>query len=183
MPFEFQSLPLAGLKLIVPRVFHDERGAFMETFKESDFAAAGIPGPFVQDNLSTSRKGVIRGLHFQKEPHAQAKLVQVLSGAIFDVVVDLRPGSPDYGKWLGVPLDETRPAILYVPAGFAHGFQAVSEKAVVLYKSSSPYHPDSEAGVAWDDPDLAVAWPLAAPLLSGKDKAQPSWRAFQFSQR
>jgi dTDP-4-dehydrorhamnose 3,5-epimerase len=173
MPFDFQPLALPDVQLILPRVFPDDRGAFLETYKETDFTAAGIPGPFVQDNQSLSRRGVLRGLHFQRPPHAQAKLVQVLVGVIFDVVVDLRPESRAFGKWLGITLSGDEPRLLYVPAGFAHGFQVTAEKAVVQYKTSSLYCPGSDAGIRWNDPDLAIDWPLGNPVLSDKDKNLP----------
>jgi dTDP-4-dehydrorhamnose 3,5-epimerase len=173
MPFDFQPLALAGLQLIVPRAFPDNRGSFMETFRADEFARHGIPGAFLQENLSSSRKGVLRGLHFQRAPHAQSKLVQVLSGSIFDVVVDVRRDSPCFGKWIGLTLDAASHQLLYVPEGFAHGFQALSERADVLYKTGEIYHPESEAGIAWNDPSLAIPWPLAAPILSDKDLALP----------
>ena len=173
MPFEFQSLSIPDVKLITPQAFPDARGSFMESYKESLFAEQGISGPFRQDNQSSSRKSVLRGLHYQKAPYAQAKLVQVLSGVIFDVVVDLRTGSPTRGQWIGVTLTAAVTQLLYVPEGFAHGFLVLSDKADVLYKTSSEYRPEAESGIAWNDPGLAIAWPLTNPVLSPKDAALP----------
>ena len=173
MPFTFQSLAIPDVKLITPRIFTDDRGSFLEAYKTSDFAAAGIPGLFSQDNQSVSRRGVLRGLHFQKPPHAQAKLVQALAGDIFDIVVDMREGSPSFAKWLAVSLSADQPQLLYVPAGFAHGFQVLSGQAAVLYKTSTEYRPDAEAGIVWNDPDLAIPWPLQPPVLSPKDHQLP----------
>lgn len=177
MPFTFEPLALPDLCLITPRVFPDERGAFLETYKESEFSAHGIHGPFAQENHSTSRKGVLRGLHFQKPPHAQAKLVRVLSGTIYDVVVDLRPASKSFAGWVGVTLSSARPQMLYVPAGFAHGFLVLSDMAEVLYKTSTEYCPAAEGGIVWNDPDLAIPWPLTDPVLSAKDAALPRFKA------
>ncbi|MFO7534530.1 MAG: dTDP-4-dehydrorhamnose 3,5-epimerase [Kiritimatiellia bacterium] len=179
MPFEFQPLALAGLQVITPKLYPDDRGTFLESYKKSDFQAAGIPDTFVQDNLSVSHIGVLRGLHFQKGQHAQAKLVQVLSGIIYDVVVDLRPDSPTYTRWMGVMLDSKKPQLLYVPVGFAHGFQVVSDSAIVLYKTSTEYRPEAEGGIVWDDRDLSITWPLANPVLSTKDASLPPFRDFR----
>ncbi len=173
MPFDFQTLAIPDVKLVIPKVFPDPRGLFMESYKESAFAEQGIRGPFPQDNQSTSHQGVLRGLHFQKAPYAQAKMVQVLSGVIYDVVVDVRPGSATRGQWLGVTLDAAKPSLLFVPEGFAHGFLVLSEKAHVLYKASSEYRPEAEGGILWNDPDLAITWPLANPVLSPKDAILP----------
>lgn len=176
MPFDFQPLAIPDVKRITPRVFPDSRGAFLESYKASDFEAAGIPGPFLQDNQSISRHGVLRGLHFQKHPHAQAKLVQVLVGSIFDVVVDVRPESPTFSRWIAVTLSADTHQLLYVPAGFAHGFQVLSEQASVLYKTSTEYRPEAEGGIIWNDPDLAIAWPIPQPLLSPKDAVLPRFK-------
>lgn len=173
MPFEFQPLAIPDVQLVISRRFPDDRGSFMEAYKESEFAAHGILGPFRQDNQSSSCKGVLRGLHFQKAPFAQSKLVRVLAGIIYDVVVDLRPDSSTRGRWIGVTLDSAVPQLLYVPEGFAHGFLALSDKADVLYKTSSEYRPEAESGIVWNDPTLAITWPTATPLLSPKDAALP----------
>ncbi len=176
MPFDFQSLAISDVKLITPRAFPDSRGSFMESYKESAFAEHGILGPFRQENQSFSLKGVLRGLHFQKAPYAQAKLVQVISGTIFDVAVDLRPGSPTHGQWISVTLDAAMPQLLYVPEGFAHGFLVLSDKANVLYKTSSEYQPEAECGILWNDPDLAIPWPISNPILSHKDATLPRFK-------
>jgi dTDP-4-dehydrorhamnose 3,5-epimerase len=164
------SLP--GVLLVEPRVFRDERGAFTEAFQLRRYAAAGIPGPFVQDNFSRSKKGTLRGLHFQ-EPEAQGKLVQVLRGAVFDVAVDIRVNSPHFGKWFGVELSDTDWKQLWIPPGFAHGFCVLSDEADFVYKCTTPYAPEHDRGLRWDDPDLGIEWPVKAPLLSPKDAGAP----------
>jgi len=165
------SIP--GLLILEPRVFGDDRGFFMETFHAKKYADAGIPGPFVQDNFSRSARGTLRGLHFQ-EPQAQGKLVQVLAGAVYDVAVDVRRGSPTFGKWEGVELSAQNRRQLWVPPGFAHGFCVLSDSADFHYKCTALYAPETERAIAWNDPDLAIAWPLSGPpLLSPKDAAAP----------
>jgi dTDP-4-dehydrorhamnose 3,5-epimerase len=164
------SLP--GVLLLQPKVFGDARGFFMETFHAGRYAEVGIQLAFVQDNLSRSKKGTLRGLHFQ-EPHAQGKLVQVLSGAVWDVAVDVRRGSPHFGRWVGVELSADNRHQLWVPPGFAHGFCVLSDTADFLYKCTDVYSPAHERGVLWNDSDLAIPWPLEAPLLSPKDEALP----------
>jgi dTDP-4-dehydrorhamnose 3,5-epimerase len=173
MPFEFTPFEIPGLVLIKPQVFDDGRGFFLELYKHSDFATAGIQEHLVQDNYSKSAKGVLRGLHYQKNPKAQGKLVMCIKGKIFDVAVDIRTGSPHYGKWAGVELSGENKRLLYVPAGFAHGFQVVSDMAEVLYKCTEEYSPANDRGVIWSDPEIGIAWPLNDPLLSGKDKIHP----------
>lgn len=164
---------LDGVVALEPSVHGDERGFLVETFSEPAWGELGITGPFVQENHSRStRKGTLRGLHFQTEP-GQAKLVRCLRGAIFDVAVDLRRRSPTYGQWEGHLLDDERHRQLWVPVGFAHGFQVLSETADVAYKLTSLYDPATEAGIAWDDPDVGVEWPLDEPLLSERDGAAP----------
>ncbi|HET8655697.1 MAG TPA: dTDP-4-dehydrorhamnose 3,5-epimerase [Longimicrobiaceae bacterium] len=160
---------LPGTLILEPRVFRDERGSFLETWSERRYAEAGIPGPFVQDNVSVSRRGVLRGLHFQ-DPHPQAKLVTVLAGEVWDVAVDLRRDSPGFGRWMGLTLDAESGRQFFIPAGFAHGFQVLSDEAVVSYRCSEYYHPEAEGTLAWDDPDLAIDWPVSDPVLSGKDR-------------
>jgi dTDP-4-dehydrorhamnose 3,5-epimerase len=177
MPFELVPLdmPIQGPRLLEPRVFGDERGFFLETYHRRDFQSLGIPEEFVQDNQSRSRRGTLRGLHFQRE-HPQAKLVRVLRGRVFDVAVDLRAGSPTEGRWCGVELDDVRRRVFYIPAGFAHGFLALSEEADLAYKCSDSYRAEDEGGLVWNDPRVDIAWPLAelgAPLLSAKDLAWP----------
>jgi dTDP-4-dehydrorhamnose 3,5-epimerase len=144
----------------------------MEMFHAARYAEAGIPGSFVQDNFSRSVKGTLRGLHYQ-EPNAQGKLVQVLAGAVFDVAVDIRRGSPHFGKWVGVELSADHPRQLWVPPGFAHGFCVLSERADFHYKCTGFYAPASERGIAWNDPDLGIPWPVTSPLLSPKDSGAP----------
>lgn len=176
MPFEFKPLELPGLVLVRPQVFGDDRGYFVELYKRSDFARGGIREQLVQDNYSKSARGVLRGLHYQKNPKAQGKLVMCLKGGIYDVAVDIRKGSPHYGKWAGVELSEENRQMLFVPPGFAHGFQVLSEFAEVLYKCTEEYSPLNDRGIIWNDPDINIAWPLKDPVLSGKDKIHPRLR-------
>ncbi len=173
MPCTFKKLDIAGLVLVEPRLFHDERGFFLESFKESEFAAAGIADRFVQDNHSLSVKNVIRGLHFQKEPRAQGKLVRVVKGRAWDVAVDIRPNSPTYKKWLGMELSGDNRLMLYIPPGFAHGFASLSDEVHLLYKCTQEYDPVLDAGIRWNDPDLAIEWPVKEPILSPKDEVLP----------
>jgi dTDP-4-dehydrorhamnose 3,5-epimerase len=163
---------IEGLAEIRPKVFGDARGYFIETYSERDYAQAGIAARFVQDNESRSRKGVLRGLHFQKT-HPQGKLVRVIEGEVFDVAVDLRSGSPTFGEWRGVRLSGELKNQFYVPPGFAHGFMVLSDEAVFAYKCTDFYHPEDEDGIRWDDPELGIAWPDigTAPSLSAKDSA------------
>jgi len=174
MPFNFENLGIAEVILIEPKVFKDERGFFLETYKMPDFIAYGIKGNFVQDNHSRSVKGVLRGLHYQNPPFAQGKLVRVVKGEIFDVAVDIRKGSSSYGKWVGVILSEENKKMLYVPEGFAHGYCALSEIAEVLYKTTNVYSPQSDAGIIWNDRDLNIEWPIKKPILSEKDRKWPT---------
>ena len=178
MPFEFIETEIKGVILIKPRVFGDSRGFFMETYKKSDFEKAGIDTDFVQDNHSKSIKGVLRGLHFQKEPFAQGKLVRCIRGKIFDVAVDIRKDSPTFGKWVGFELSEDNKLMLWIPKGFAHGFLTLSDEAEVIYKvSGGEYTPDYDAGIRWNDPDIGIKWPLdGEPILSEKDKKAPLLR-------
>jgi dTDP-4-dehydrorhamnose 3,5-epimerase len=173
MPFQFERLSIPDVIVITPAVHRDERGFFMESYKWSEFAAAGIPERFVQDNRSKSGHAVLRGLHYQKIPKAQGKLMQVTQGEIFDVAVDIRKGSPAYGKWVGMKLTANNAQMLYVPAGFAHGFCVLSETAEVTYKVTDEYSPEHEAGIVWNDPDIAVAWPVTQPILSRRDADYP----------
>jgi len=173
MPFQFTGLEIPDVVLIEPRVFPDERGFFMETYKLSDFAASGVPGSFVQDNHSRSAKGVLRGLHYQKNPAAQGKLVRAIVGEIFDVAVDMRKGSPTFGKWVGQTLSAENRRIMYCPPGFAHGFCVASESAEVVYKVTAEFAPETEAGVTWDDPEIGIEWPLTDPLVSPRDREWP----------
>jgi len=174
MPFSFETLEIPGVILVKARSFPDDRGFFMETYKKSEFERNGIPFNFVQDNYSySSKRAVLRGLHHQMNPHAQGKLVFPIRGRIFDVAVDIRKGSPTYARWVGVELSSDDPSMLYVPAGFAHGFQVLSEEADVTYRVTDEYAPEVDRGIIWNDPDLAVEWPLANPLLSPKDESMP----------
>jgi len=156
--------------LIEPRVFEDGRGFFMETYKMPDFVAAGIKGNFVQENHVCSSKGVLRGLHYQNPPFAHGKLVRVVRGEIFDVAVDIRKGSPTWGKWVGGILSAENKNMLYIPEGCAHGFLVLSEIAEVTYKTTDVYSAASEAGIIWNDADLNIEWPVSEPILSEKDK-------------
>lgn len=171
--FTFTETKLRGVYLIDTKVYGDERGYFMETYKESDFRAAGLDYTFVQDNQSASRRGVLRGLHFQKK-HPQAKLVRVLRGEVFDVAVDLRAGSETYGQWVGAVLSGENMRQLMIPRGFAHGFLVLSDYAEFAYKCDELYHPEDEGGIAWDDPDIAIDWPETGErILSEKDRRHP----------
>lgn len=174
MPFEFKEFKIPGLILISPHPFGDSRGFFMETYKKSDFAANGISDPFVQDNFSHSVSGVVRGLHYQKAPKSQAKLVMVSKGEIFDVAVDIRKKSPTFGQWAGISLSSENMNMLYIPAGFAHGFCVLSEEVDFTYKVTAEYAPDLDRGVLWDDPDIGITWPVTNPILSDKDLRLPT---------
>lgn len=176
MPCTFTYPEIDGLVLVEPVTYSDERGYFLESFKESEFRGAGIAARFVQDNHSMSRKNVIRGLHFQKDPSAQGKLVRVVKGRVWDVAVDIRPMSSTFGKWFGVELSDQNHLMLYVPPGFAHGFASLSEEVHLLYKCTLEYDPALDAGFRWDDPDAAVSWPVEDPILSRKDLALPLMR-------
>ncbi|MDF2690476.1 MAG: putative dTDP-4-deoxyrhamnose 3,5 epimerase [Gammaproteobacteria bacterium] len=170
MPFEFTKLALPEVILIKPEVFYDDRGFFMESFKTSEFSKHGIPTHFSQDNHSKSNKSVLRGLHFQLNPKAQGKLVRVIRGRIFDVVVDIRKGSPNYGKWLGLELSEHNKHILWIPAGFAHGVAFLEDNTELLYKATEEYSKQHERSILWNDPELGINWPITKPILSEKDE-------------
>lgn len=165
--------PLPGVLILEPRVHGDARGFFVETFRESELATAGLPTRFVQDNQSRSKRGILRGLHYQLE-QPQGKLVRVARGRVFDVAVDVRRRSPCFGKWFGMELDDVSQRMMYVPPGFAHGFLVLSEEADFVYKCTDYYHPLSERGVAWNDPDVGIVWPdIEAPTVSAKDAQLP----------
>ena len=171
--FTFNKTDIDGVYIIDVKTYGDERGYFMETYKESDFKEAGLNYTFVQDNQSSSRRGVLRRLHFQKT-HPQAKLVRVIKGEVFDVAVDLRKGSKTYGKWVGVLLSEDNHRQFMIPRGFAHGFIVVSDYAEFAYKCDELYHPEDEGGIMWNDPDISVEWPdVGEIILSEKDKKHP----------
>jgi dTDP-4-dehydrorhamnose 3,5-epimerase len=163
---------LPEVLIIEPRVFPDARGHFYEMWENNRYRDANIPGPFVQDNVSRSVRGTLRGLHFQ-EPRSQGKLVTVLTGKIFDVAVDIRRDSPRFRQWVGVELDADNPRQLWIPPGFAHGFCVISEWADFLYKCTQSYNPTTERSICWNDPDLAIDWPIPNPVLSEKDAAAP----------
>ena len=170
----FTKTEIDGVYIIEPKVFGDNRGYFMETYNENEFKANGLDYTFVQDNQSKSKKGVLRGLHFQKT-HPQAKLVRVLEGEVLDVAVDLRKGSKTYGKWVGVVLSEENKKMFMIPRGFAHGFVVLSDTATFAYKCDEFYHPEDEGGIAWNDPDVAIDWQYEGELLlSEKDKKHPT---------
>jgi len=166
----FSETALKGVILVEPDIFEDARGVFLETYHERKYRDGGIPGPFVQDNYSYSVHGTLRGLHYQLN-HAQGKLVAVVEGAIFDVAVDIRRGSPTFGQWVGVELSAETRRQLYVPPGFAHGFCVTSDTAAVTYKVTNFYSPQEERGIIWNDPGIGIRWPIAQPLLSAKDQA------------
>ncbi len=163
---------IEGLLIIEPYIFKDNRGFFMETYNQSRYQDLGINRVFVQDNLSYSVQGTLRGLHYQIK-HPQAKLVQVVSGEIFDVVVDIRPGSSTFGKWTGAHLSDQNKRQLFIPEGFAHGFCVLSETTIFFYKCSDFYEPDDEGGILWSDPDIGIDWPVKDPIISEKDKHHP----------
>lgn len=171
-----EETPIEGLKVISPTVFGDNRGYFMETYNYNDFKEAGIDQVFVQDNQSASKKGVLRGLHFQID-FPQDKLVRVIRGEVFDVAVDKRPGSPTYGKWFGVTLSEENKKMFFIPKGFAHGFLVLSDYAEFTYKCTDFYHPNDEGGIIYNDPDIGVEWPIPAGMeliMSEKDTKWPT---------
>ena len=173
MSFSFSSLEIPDVKLVIPKYYSDERGYFLESFKESEFSANGINAKFVQDNVSFSTKGVLRGLHYQQKPKEQAKLISVISGEIFDVAVDIRKDSTTYGKWVSQILSEKNHKMLYIPEGFAHGFCTLSDTANVLYKVTNEYSPENERGIIWNDPNVSISWPIENLIISEKDKKLP----------
>ncbi|MGE5443938.1 MAG: dTDP-4-dehydrorhamnose 3,5-epimerase [Ignavibacteriales bacterium] len=174
MPFRFRKTEVPDIVLIEPQAFEDQRGFFMETYKRSEFSSNGIPEVFVQDNYSYSVRGVLRGLHYQRDPKGQGKLIMILKGEVFDVAVDIRKGSPTYGKWVGMGLSSENHRMLYVPVGFAHGFCVLSEEAYVLYKVTEEYVPELDRGIIWNDPKIGVYWPIEEPIISPKDVRLPS---------
>ena len=174
MSFSVSNLEILDVKLVIPKHYIDDRGYFFESYKESEFTKNEINAKFVQDNISFSTKGVLRGLHFQKNSKEQAKLVSVISGEIFDVAVDIRKDSPTYGKWVSQILSEKNHKMLYIPEGFAHGFCTLSETANVLYKVTNEYSPENEGGIIWNDPDVSISWPIKNLIISEKDKKLPT---------
>ena len=173
MTFIFERLSIPGVVLIKPEVFNDKRGFFMESYRQSDFSRFGISNIFVQDSRSFSKKGVLRGLHFQTDPFEQGKLVNVVKGRILDVAVDVCRASKTFGKYVSVELSEANRNMVYVPRGFAHGFVAL-EDSVVEYKVDNPYSKDHESGIMWNDPEVNIKWPISTPLVSEKDSALQS---------
>lgn len=181
MPFDFRPLRIPEVVLIEAKAFPDDRGYFLETYKRSQFVAHGIEAAFVQDNCSHSVRSVLRGLHYQKNPAAQAKLVLVTRGSIYDVAVDLRRGSPTFGQWVAEELSDQNHRMLYVPVGFAHGFFTLSAEAEVLYRVTAEYAPEQDGGIRWDDPTVGVAWPSAQCIVSGKDADLPTLEHADFN--
>jgi dTDP-4-dehydrorhamnose 3,5-epimerase len=175
---DIKELPLSGAKVVRPKVFRDARGFFFESYSEARYHSAGIRDVWVQDNHSCSVKNTLRGLHCQWSP-GQAKLVRVTRGRIFDVLVDIRPDSPTFGKWHGVAIDEEEHAQVYIPIGMAHGFCVLSDIAEVQYKVSSPYDGASECAIRWNDPEIGVEWPISNPILSARDQVSESFAAFK----
>lgn len=179
MPFEFEKLEIEGVVLVKPKVFGDNRGFFIESYKKSEFVQNGIDCEFIQDNHSKSTKGVLRGLHYQVAPKAQAKLLRCIKGKILDVAVDLRKDSKTFGKWLKVELSEENHHMLFIPRGFAHGFLVLSDEAELIYKTDNEYSAEHDRGLLWCDNDVNIDWgteiePAFAPILSDKDKIQPT---------
>jgi dTDP-4-dehydrorhamnose 3,5-epimerase len=170
---KFEKTNLAGVTLIKPKVFEDQRGHFLEAFRRAGFEQQGLVFDFCQDNISTSAKGTVRGLHYQKEPHAQAKLVMAVSGEILDVALDIRKDSETFGQYFSTILNDENRHMMLVPEGFAHGFSVLSNRATVYYKCNRYYHKESERGVRWDDPAIGIDWNTDSPILSEKDKELP----------
>lgn len=172
---KFTETPLPGVVLVEPAVRGDERGFFMETYRADRFREYGIADAFVQDNHSRSARGVLRGLHYQ-EPYAQGKLVRCTRGELFDVAVDIRSGSPTFGKWFGINLSEANKLMLWIPAGFAHGFCALTDGADLVYKATEVYRGECDRAILWNDPEIGIEWPIGEPILSAKDTAAPRLR-------
>jgi len=174
----FIETPIEGLVVIEPGVFVDERGHFFESFNEKKMEQHGIKGPFIQDNQSMSHREVLRGLHFQKPPHEQGKLIRVVKGGVIDVVVDIRKNSKTFGKHYSIELNDTNHKMLWIPAGFAHGFVTLQDHTVFLYKVTDYYHPASESGIIYNDIDLNIDWQTKTPIVSQKDKILPSFKEY-----
>jgi dTDP-4-dehydrorhamnose 3,5-epimerase len=176
---EIVKTPIEGLLIIKPDVFEDSRGYFFESYNREKFLSHGIDVNFMQDNESKSGKNVLRGLHFQNPPFAQGKLVRVLQGSVFDVAVDIRKGSPTYGKWASIELSGDNKWMYWIPAGFAHGFLTLEDNTIFFYKCTNVYHKESEGCIRWNDPDLAINWGIENPVISDRDNNAPAFRAFQ----
>lgn len=175
---EILQTKLPGVLVFEPKVFGDDRGWFLETFHQKRYEKAGITERFVQDNVSFSTKGILRGLHFQN-PNSQGKLVQVLSGEVFDVAVDIRVGSPTFGQWVSQVLSSKNHKQMYIPNGFAHGFCVLSETAIFSYKCTDYYNPSTEGGIIWNDSQIRIDWPISEPILSGKDSSYTQLKDIQ----
>ncbi|MFQ5963522.1 MAG: dTDP-4-dehydrorhamnose 3,5-epimerase [Candidatus Scalinduaceae bacterium] len=173
MPFKFEKLSIPDIILIEPKTYGDERGAFAEIYKSSEFKQIGINKQFVQVNHSWSKKNILRGLHYQLNPMAQGKFVRVVTGEVFDVIVDMRKGSPWYGRWMSKKLSSENKMMLYIPEGFAHGFSVLSDTAEVIYYCTNEYAPEYDKGIFWDDSKLQIDWPVKNPILSEKDSQLP----------
>lgn len=174
MAIKVQNLEIPDVMVVESPFFQDDRGYFLESFKQSDFEASGLPNSFYQDNLSFSHKGVLRGLHYQLPPYAQGKLVRVIQGLVWDVAVDIRKSSPTFKKWVAMELSEENQKALYIPPGCAHGFVVLSDSAKMLYKVTAEYNQQSEGGIVWNDPELGIDWPVEKPFMSEKDSGYPS---------
>lgn len=180
MPFNFTDTQIKDLIVIEPRVFDDDRGYFLETYKKSDFSKAGIHEEFTQDNHSFSSKGVLRGIHFQTGSSSQGKLVRVVTGSVWDVAVDLRPGSSTFGSWYGLELSSRNKKMLYLPPGFGHGFVTLEDDTTFLYKCTSEYDPKADSGIIWDDVELNIDWPIKEGLsFSSKDLELQTFQSFK----
>jgi len=171
---KFIETPISGLWIIEPKVFEDERGFFMEIYHQEKFRAHGISETFIQQNHSRSKRGVLRGLHYQSAPFSQGKLVRVVHGEAFDVCVDIRPGSKTFGKWFGLSMSAENRKLFYIPPGFAHGFCALTENVDFLYSCTNVYSPRHDSGIAWNDPDIGIKWPVESPMISAKDMKLPN---------
>lgn len=176
---KFHSTPLAGLVVIEPAVYTDPRGYFFESYNLDEFRKHQIDVDFVQDNQSNSKKGVIRGIHFQRDPHAQGKLVRVITGSVYDVAVDLRPGSPTFGRYIGLELSASNLKMLWIPAGFGHGFSVLEDNTTFLYKVTAGYNRESEGGIRYDDTELNINWQVSDALVSEKDRILPTFQEFR----
>lgn len=176
---EVKQIHIEGPLVIQPKVFFDERGYFFESFSQTKFQEVGIQDAFVQDNQSMSQKGAVRGLHFQAPPHAQGKLVRVVKGAVYDVIVDIRANSPTYGQHFGIELSETNFTMFWIPPGFAHGFSTLEDNTIFQYKCTDLYNKASEGGILWNDSDLGIDWKVENPILSEKDQLNTRFRDFQ----
>ena len=173
MGFRFKALEIPEVVLVEPDTYRDDRGYFREAYRREAFAEGGLPAAFAQANTSRSARGVVRGLHYQREPAAVGKLVSAVRGRIFDVAVDVRPGSPTFGRWVGAELDDDDGEMLFVPEGFAHGFCALADDTVVGYLMTGEYLAEADAGIRWSDPDIGVEWPVDEPIVSERDQALP----------